>query len=114
MTASYCLRTVDELIQYASAERSKGANAGTGRLSDPFLRAAFCTAREPSPLSNTSLNHQLLELCDGFGRVQALRTRLGAVQNGVAAIEPERVLKGVEALASGLVSRVVHPAIGLQ
>src|SRR4030095_13753058 len=38
----------------------------------------------------------------------------GAVHDGVAAIEPERILKLVEPLAGRLVAAVDQPAIGLQ
>src|SRR5689334_1744004 len=60
------------------------------------------------------LDQHLLDLGDGLGRVQALRAGAGAVHDGVAAIEPERVLELVEPLARMLVAAVGQPAIGLQ
>src|SRR5580700_8294853 len=59
-------------------------------------------------------DHQLLDLGDGLGRVEALGTGLGAIHDGVAAIEPERVLEIVKALAGRLVAAVGDVAIGLQ
>src|SRR5262245_7780833 len=64
--------------------------------------------------ASAPLDHQLLDLGDRLGRVQALRTGLGAVHDGVAAIEPERILELVETLAGRLVAAVGDPAIGLQ
>src|ERR1700704_4873586 len=64
--------------------------------------------------SNRPLDHHLLDLGDGLGRVEALGAGLGAIHDGVAAVEPERVLELVEPLALGLVAAVGQPAIGLQ
>src|SRR5688500_5530328 len=44
----------------------------------------------PSRRSNRALDHHLLDLGDRFRRVQVLGARLGAVHDGVAAVEPER------------------------
>src|SRR5689334_14733266 len=55
-----------------------------------------------------------LELGDRLGGIETLRTGLGAVHDGVAAIEPERILEIVEALSGGLVAGVGDPARGLQ
>src|ERR1700737_3894522 len=59
-------------------------------------------------------HHLQLELGNGFRRVEALRARLGAVHDGVAAIEPERVFQIVEPLAGGFVTRILDPARRLQ
>src|SRR5690606_11461708 len=64
--------------------------------------------------SALALHHQLLDLADGLGRIEALGAGLGAVHDGVAAVEPERVLELVEALAGRLVAAVGDPAVGLQ
>src|SRR5579883_730602 len=64
--------------------------------------------------SNGPLDQQLLDLGDRLRRVEALRTGLGAVHDGVAAVEAERVLEIIEPLALGLVAAVGQPAIGLQ
>src|SRR5262245_3615601 len=59
--------------------------------------------------------HQLpLEGGDGRRRVQPLGASLGAIENGVAAVEPERVFEFVEALAGALVAAVLDPAVRLQ
>src|SRR6185312_11830075 len=64
--------------------------------------------------SNRPLDQHLLDLGDRLRRVEALRAGLGAVHDGVAAVEPERILEIVEPLALGLVAAVGQPAIGLQ
>src|ERR1700738_3129601 len=68
-----------------------------------------CAARSHLPL-----NEHLLDLGDGLGGVEALRAGLGAIQDGVAAVEPERVLQNVEPLAACLVAAVHDPAVRLQ
>ena len=65
-----------------------------------------CAARSHLPL-----DEHLLDLGDGLGGVEALRAGLGAIQDGVAAVEPERVLKVVEPLAACLVAAVYDPAV---
>ena len=47
-------------------------------------------------------------------RHEALRAGIGAVHDRVAAIQPERVLESVEALARRFVAGIDEPAIGLQ
>ena len=49
-------------------------------------------------------DHHLLDLRDRLGRVETLRASLRAVHDGVAAVEPERVLEVVQALAGRLVA----------
>jgi len=61
-----------------------------------------------------ALHHQLLDLADGLGRVEALGADLGAVHDGVAAIQLERIFQIVQALAGGLVAAVGDPSIGLR
>src|SRR5260221_5002288 len=68
----------------------------------------------PPERSNRAFDHHLLDLGDRLGRIEALGAGLGAVHDGVAAIEPERILELVEPLARGLVAAVGEPAIGLQ
>src|SRR5579883_2572276 len=55
-----------------------------------------------------------LELGDRLGGIEALRAGLRAVHDGVAAIEPERILEIVEPLAGRLVARIGDPAGRLQ
>src|SRR5258705_13539288 len=59
-------------------------------------------------------DHHLLDLGDRLGGIEALRAGLGAVHDGVAAVEPERILEVVEALAGRLVARILDPAMRLQ
>jgi hypothetical protein len=49
-------------------------------------------------------NHHLLDFGDGLGGVEILRAGLGAIHDGVAAVQPERVFEIVEPLARGLVA----------
>src|SRR3954452_5513685 len=75
---------------------------------------------DPSPRwgngggSNGPLDEQLLGLGDRLGGVEALGADVGAVHDRVAAVEAERVLELVEALAGIFVAAVGEPAIGLQ
>src|SRR5215216_2189854 len=64
--------------------------------------------------SDLPLDHLQLELGDRLRRVETLRAGLGAIHDGVAAIEPERVLEIVEPLAGGLIAAVGDPARRLQ
>src|SRR5471030_3190389 len=81
----------------------------------PSLLTAGTVAKgAPTAPLEGPLDHQLLDLGDRLGRIEALGTGLGAVHDRVAAIEPERVLELVEALALGFVAAVGDPAIGLQ
>src|SRR5450759_640702 len=63
---------------------------------------------------NSALDHELLDLSDGLGWVEALRTGRGAIQDRVAAVEAERVLELVEPLTGFLVAAVHYPAVRLQ
>src|SRR4051812_31594932 len=56
------------------------------------------------------LDHLESQPGNGFAGIQALRASLGAVEDGVAAIDPEGVLELVEALARRLVPAVIDPA----
>src|SRR5262245_4289312 len=62
---------------------------------------------------NLPLDHHLLDLGDRLGRIEVLRAGVRAVHDGVAAVEPERILEVVEALAGRLVAAVGEPALGL-
>jgi hypothetical protein len=64
--------------------------------------------------SHLSLDEHLFDLRDGLGRVEVLRADLGAIQDGVAEVEPERVLKIIEPLAARFVAAVHDPAVRLQ
>ena len=58
--------------------------------------------------------HHLLDFGNGLGRVEALRADLGAIHNGVTAIEFERVIERIEAFFGLIIARIRQPAIGLQ
>jgi len=68
----------------------------------------------PASVSDAAFDHQFLDLGDGFGRIEALRAGLGAVQDGMATVKPERVFQIVQPLAGGLVAAVGDPAMRLQ
>lgn len=59
------------------------------------------------------LSYLLLQLGDCLARVEPLGTGLGAVHDGVAAVELECVIQLGESLFGQLVPRVVDPAEGL-
>lgn len=58
--------------------------------------------------------HALLDLSDRKSRVEALRARPRAVENGVASVQAHAVVEGVLALGLLLVTRVGDPAVGLK
>lgn len=68
----------------------------------------------PGVVLDPSLDHQLLELSDRFGRIQPLWTCLGAIQDRMAAIKPEGIFEIVEAFTCGLITGINYPAIGLE
>src|SRR5690606_20627072 len=95
-----------ELIR-ARVRRRLPAFAGTaitGRLPGTFPAGCLLLPRQ----------HQLLDLADRLGRVQALRAGPGAVHDRVAAVELERILEVVQSRAGVLVAAVDDPAIRLQ
>src|SRR5262245_7016294 len=67
-----------------------------------------------SAKSDLPLDHLQLEPGDCFRGIESLRARLGAVHDGVAAIETERVLEIVKPLAGGFIARIRDPARRLQ
>lgn len=79
----------------------------------PSRSRALC--REASHRSSLLLvgGHHLLDLSDGFPRVQALGAGPRAVHDGVAAVQREGVLQLGQALLREVVSGVDHPAVGL-
>src|SRR3954466_5846946 len=60
------------------------------------------------------LDHHALDLGDGLGGIEALGAGLGAIHDGMAAVEPERILEIVEAMPGRLVAAVLQPAVGLK
>src|ERR1700741_3445490 len=66
-----------------------------------------------SPLS-TAIGHHFLGMADRLRRIEPFRTRLRAVHDRVAAIEAERIVEAIEALAGVLIATVGQPAIRLQ
>src|ERR1700753_2412242 len=56
--------------------------------------------------SHAALDQHLLDLADRLRGVETLGAGVGAVHDGVAAIEPERVFQIVQALAGLLVAAV--------
>src|SRR4051812_36801733 len=60
--------------------------------------------------SDLPLDHHPFDLGNGLRRVEVFRASLGAVHDGVAAVEAERILEIVEALAGRLIAAVDQPA----
>lgn len=61
------------------------------------------------PRSTFTLDNHFLDLGDRLTWIEALRTGSGAVKNGVAAVETERVLKIVESLFRRLIATICQP-----
>src|SRR3954468_16389825 len=59
------------------------------------------------------LDHFETQSRDGFTWIQALGTRLRAIQDSVTTVDPEGVLQLVESFTRRLVSTVIDPARGL-
>src|SRR6267378_4249904 len=74
------------------------------------LQGCLESAVRPS----AALGHHSFGVADGERRVEALRAGLGAVHDRVAAVEAERILEPIKALARPLVATVSEPAVGLQ
>jgi hypothetical protein len=58
--------------------------------------------------------HHLLDLGNGFARVQALGTGPGAVEDGMATVHAHAVVQSGLALGSTFVAGVNEPSVGLQ
>jgi hypothetical protein len=114
------LKSVDITHAAKCAHASGGllavdSTAATPVLQKPLeLGADIVMHSATKGINGHSLDHHLLDLGDRLGRVQALGAGLGAVHDGVAAIEPERILQIVQPLARRLVAAVDQPAIGMQ
>ena len=62
-------------------------------------------------MSVAPLVDHALDVGDRARRIQVLRAGLGAVHDGVAAIQPERIFQRIQPLAGGVVAAVDDPAI---
>jgi hypothetical protein len=65
-------------------------------------------------LSTSALDHHFLDICNGLSGVQSLRAGPGAVEDGMATVEPERVFEDVEPFACRFVAAVNKPAPSLE
>ena len=65
----------------------------------------------PSPLP---FDQQLLDLGYRLGRVEVLGTDIGAIHDGMAAIQFEWIFEGIQALAGSFIPTIDNPAVGLQ
>jgi hypothetical protein len=65
-------------------------------------------------LSASALNHHFLDIGNCFSGVQPLRAGPGAVEDGMAPVEPERVFEDVEPFACRLVAAVSQPSPSLE
>src|SRR6478672_1004221 len=92
------------------------SSPGTERLPSLPKRPPLRLSAKPENRAISHLPFDELEfkLGDRLGGVESLRAGLGAVHDGVAAIEPERVFEIVEPFAGGFVAAVRDPAGRLQ
>src|SRR5258706_925829 len=92
------------------------SSPGTERLPSLPKRPPLRLSAKPENRAISHLPFDELEfkLGDRLGGVESLRAGLGAVHDGVAAIQPERILEIVEPLAGRLVAAVLDPARRLQ
>src|SRR5262245_60802204 len=91
------------------------SSAGSTQKAGLRSSCAACAARITSDGgSHLSLDHHALDLGDSLGRIETLRTGFGAIHDGVAAVEAERIFEIVEAPSRRLVPAVPEPAMGLQ
>ena len=65
-------------------------------------------------LSASALDHHFLDIGDGLSGVQSLRAGPGAVEDGMAPVEPKRVFEDVEPFACRLIAAVRQPAPSLE
>ena len=108
-----------DLHDDADAERGQRLAVELGGAGDVAHAHADMVDHRLRSLDETAsllgaLDHLALERGDGCRRVQPFGAGLGAVQDGVAAIEAERVLEVVKPLAGPLVAAVFDPAVGLK
>jgi len=59
-----------------------------------------------------AMSHHLLDFADGFGGIEILRARLGAIHDGMASIQAKWIFEIIEALAGRLVPAVDYPPKG--
>ena len=77
--------------------------SGPGRA--PSCHAGSASLRgRAAQRSMLALEHEALDVGDGARRIEVLRAGLGAVHDRVAAIQPERIVEGIEPLAGGLIA----------
>src|SRR5882762_6792795 len=75
--------------------------------------SASAVSRGPAP-SMAAMSHHLLDFADGFGGIEILRARLGAIHDGMASIQAKWIFEIIEALAGRLIPAVDYPTIGRQ
>ena len=63
---------------------------------------------------NDPFHHHAFDMGNRFGRVQTLRAGLGAVHDGVATVELERIFQFVQTLAGRFVATVDNPPVRMQ
>mmetsp|Transcript_7869 Transcript_7869/g.17132 ORF Transcript_7869/g.17132 Transcript_7869/m.17132 type:complete len:262 (+) Transcript_7869:175-960(+) len=80
-------------------------------LGNPLGNLSAIQSSELSAL--VAVSDLLLDLRHGLARVESLGTGLGAVHDGVAAVQLERIVQLGEALCGQLVSGVLDPAVRL-
>src|SRR3984957_15088979 len=81
--------------------------------------SAICRDPEGRPpaagyASMAAMRHHLLDFADGLRGIEILGARFGAIHDGMAAVQPKRILESVETLAGRLVAAIDDPAVGRQ
>src|SRR5580704_13400984 len=85
-----------------------------GRFADLVITGSPAFAGDDNSLWRRRLHLPLdqgaFDLGDGLGRVEVFWAGLGAIHDGVAAVQAKRVFQIVEPLAGGFVARIYDPA----
>src|ERR1700721_4428936 len=59
--------------------------------------------------SVTAMSHHLLDFADSLGGLELLRARLGAIHDGVTAVQAEGILQMVQPLTGSLITAIDAP-----
>src|SRR5690242_213363 len=73
--------------------RFRGNDVGCNASDSGFRFRLPIPASEPRKPLHRPLHHQLLDLADRLRRIQTLRAGVGAVHDGMATVQPERIFQ---------------------
>src|SRR3984957_12129626 len=103
--------------------RNTDPDSGPAIRRVPSCRGGIASAVARDPEGRTqaegrasvaAMSHHLLDFADGLGGIEILRARFGAIHDGMAAIQPKRILEVIEAIPGRLIPAVDYPAVGRQ